>query len=178
MLKKISFLLMAFILFLLLADILFFNLPKSNKFSSLPQQINQYGQDIQKDIWINDENHRIHIRLKSDSSDLFLSQKDKKIKIEETLKNITLAIQDRADKNTQEVRYFTSSEGVYQFPSQKFFIKDINIFFFHLPGNILPCQFNQTDAYLKGNAVKAGIFISKKKPSFDIENLKLTQKSL
>jgi len=170
MLKKSFFL---FILILVAIDALFFQFPKNHNSFILPQCVKQHGQTVQKDLWINEE--RAHLRLNSTTCDVFLSQKDKKIMFEEQLQNLICAIQDKIEDEGQEIRYFTSPHGQYQFPTQTLSLDDIDLFFFHFPGKLLPAHFNKENAYLTGKATRANLFISNKKPAFAIENLRLTQ---
>jgi hypothetical protein len=176
MLKKVVFLFFSFVLLLIIIDSIFFRFPKTKMDLARPQCVQQHAEVIQKDLWLHDEEHRIHLRLNSSACNILLSQKNKGIEFEEQMQNLHCAIQDKINATSQEVRYFTSPTGYYRFPSQKFSIDHVDLFFFHLPGKKLPYHFNKADAYLSGTASKANLLISKKKPTFAIESLQLTQK--
>lgn len=127
---------------------------------------------VQKDIWSSKAKERLHVRLKSESSDLKISQSEKHLTATETLKAIDCWVQESIDEEGQQVRHFTSESGIYYFPEHKFVASEVNIAFFRLPGRELPTHIPSEAPYLSGVAKEASFSIAKNLPAFRAYHLK------
>lgn len=140
--------------------------------------------NVQKDIFLNQNNSRVHFRIFAENSFLTLTEKKENIEITENLKNIKCLIQDKISFNSeknhfeQQLRYFTAKNGTYLYPSHKFLTDTINLSFFDLPGNVLPDDIDLFTPTLKGFAKEVSFTLIDKYPeinashfraSFDLE---------
>jgi hypothetical protein len=129
---------------------------------------------VQKDVYTIDGAERRHFRLRSEGSELILTQKKEKIDAVEKLQKLECWIQDAIDpKNkTQEVRYFTSDSGIYYFPSHRFLTDSIDLAFFHLYGDDFPASFSESEPYLTGVATDVQFTATDKIPKFTAYHLR------
>ncbi len=118
----------------------------------------QKRKNVQKDIFLSQNNTRLHYRIFSDSSTICFTEKKEGVQFIETLKNLKCLAQDKIYLNTQkncpyqQIRYFTAKEGNYIYPSHKFISDSIHLSFFDIPGSTLPKDISSFEPYLKGFA--------------------------
>jgi len=142
------------------------------------EPIHQKRENVQKDIFILQNNSRLHFKIFSTNSTLFIVEKQNKIELKENLENIKCLMQDKIEffpqKNSfeQKIRYFTAKTGTYLYPSNKFFTDSIKINFFELPGNTLPEDINSFTPYLKGSAKDVSFYLSDKSTKLNAEHFK------
>lgn|SRR3990167_7018614 len=134
----------------------------------------QMRKNVQKDIYTVAGSERRHFRLRSEGSELILTQKKEKIDAVEKLERLECWIQDEIDpkKNLQEVRYFTSDSGIYYFPSNRFLTDSIDLAFFHLAGSDFPDSFIDAAPYLTGVATEVQFTATDKIPKFTANHLR------
>ncbi len=140
------------------------------------QKAYQLRQNVQKDIYIIDDNKRKHFRLHSNSSEIFLTQKKKNFELVENLKDIGCCFQDKiASKNSnQHIRYIKANNGIYSFPSHNFLLKDVLISSYYLAGSYLPENLEKETPYLEGICSDAVFSLSSKKPKVQVNSFEAT----
>ncbi|HRW58016.1 MAG TPA: hypothetical protein P5048_00165 [Chlamydiales bacterium] len=148
---------------------LVYNKEKSEK-SPKQQTINQYRQNVQKDIYAANEHSRLHHTLKSKNSFLSIAQKNEKIDLQENLSDFFCIIQESSD--IHQVKFITAEKGTYSFPSQKFYCENIFLEFYKVPEKELLPQFQSFSPFLKGSAKDLSFKLSKKVPEFEASNFK------
>ncbi len=154
-------------------------LQKSNSAikTSLLEPLKQTRQTVQKDIFLSEETERLHMRIRSQSSELSLSFANHKPQVIENLKNLECWFQDKLVINdfgnkTQQMRYFTASEGTYIFPLHHFHAHKVDMSFYQCPGHTLPYYLPSDHIFLMGYASEVSFIVSEKNPSFTATHLK------
>jgi hypothetical protein len=151
-------------------------LTSSKAFKRKP--IDQKRTNVQKDIFLIQNNSRLHFRIFSKNSTLKITEKQSSIELIENLKNIKCFAQDKIHYNLenkrfeQKIRYFTAKEGTYAYPSHKFLTSSINLSFFDLPGKTLPPDINSFTPYLKGVAREVSFFLKDKSPKLNAHHFR------
>lgn len=145
--------------------------------NALLQPVRQMRSDVQKDVWFCEGKDRLHFRIHSECSELALKMADNKPEIVETLQNLECDLQDKlyfdhAGKKFQQLRHFTANEGVYLFPSHRFFAEKVNLSFCQALGHELPFFLNPEQSFLTGYATEVSFFLSDKNPAFTASHLK------
>jgi hypothetical protein len=142
------------------------------------EEIHQMRDNVQKDLWVMNDNERLHFRIFSDHSDLTLQHKEKEMEIIENLKNIQCWIQEKISlpQNYQFIRYFSSEVGTYRYPSHSFFAPQIFLSFFQLPGSELPSDIFAFSPYLEGIAHRVFFQLTDKVPAFAASHLRALYK--
>ncbi len=139
------------------------------KMALLPESLTQQRQGVQKDIWTTKGGPRLHTRLNAERSDVAIKGHKE---IVETLQNITCWTQQAVDTSTQEVRYFTTHEGVYVFPSHRFLAEEVHLAFYQLPGSSLPASPPTTPPFLSGIAEEVILSAGLECPAFTAHHLR------
>lgn len=140
--------------------------------------IHQERTNVQKDIFLLQNNSRLHFRIFSKNSTLKITEKQNSIELIENLKNIKCFAQDKIYYNPeskrfeQKIRYFTAKEGTYTYPSHKFLTDSINLSFFDLPGKTLPSNIHSFTPYLKGIAREVSFFLKDKSPKLNAHHFR------
>jgi hypothetical protein len=141
---------------------------------AFPQDgLHQMREGVQKDLWVVNDQERLHFRLFSEHSDLALKKKEKLFELAENLQNIECWIQEKVikEENRQLIRFFSSQEGVYRYPSHKFFSPKLFLSFFQVPGTELPDDLFSFSPYLQGMAHKVYFQLTEKVPAFEASHL-------
>jgi hypothetical protein len=93
---------------------------------------------VQKDIWLQDR----HIRITSPSSQLRVQQLKDKFEITENLLSLECCIQEtlpsETQEITQEIRWLSAKEGVFEYPSTRFQAKEPHLSVYSLKGTAFP----------------------------------------
>ena len=133
----------------------------------------QKREHVQKDIYLPQDEKKMHFRLASSLSTLCFSQLDDSIDIIEHLSDIHCWIKEKNDSSYNQLRYFIAEKGMYTFPSNQFSGENISLyFFFHSLEN-----FSSPDllsAYLKGYAKKMIFSLSEKTPHIEVDDFQAT----
>ncbi len=144
-----------------------------------PQEsIHQMRDDVQKDLWVMNEKERLHFRICSEHSDLCLSRSAKTTEVTENLQNIQCWIQEKILplEGEQLIRFFSSQEGIYRYPSHSFFAPHLFLFFFQIPGSDLPEDIFSYSPYLQGLADQVYFQFTEKMPGFEATRLRALYK--
>ncbi|NGX56171.1 MAG: hypothetical protein K1060chlam5_00407 [Candidatus Anoxychlamydiales bacterium] len=140
--------------------------------------ITQNREDVQKDLYIVDDNIRKHFKILSKSSVLYLKQNKNNIDFNENLKDLKCYFQDKFfEKNSfsyQHLRYFEAKNGVYKYPSHSFFAKDIHLHFFYMKGSTIPNTLDFQNAYLQGTSKNLTLKLLNKKPIVEADEIDAT----
>ncbi len=148
------------------------------------ESIHQMRDGVQKDLWITSDKiaddlvqkdqERLHFRIHSENSDLIFHRFKKRIEVVENLHNIQCWIQEKIlrDENRQLVRFFSSQEGTYRYPSHLFSAPHLFLSFFQLPGTDLPEDLSQETPFLQGVADKVCFRFTEKLPGFEATRLR------
>lgn len=143
---------------------------------SLWKPLKQMRQEVQKDIYLPEEETRLHVRIISSSSELSFRFINKKPQVVENLKNLECWMQDKLLESSQQIRYFTAKEGTYLFPSHFFYAQKVNLSFYQYPGRILPTVVPEENSFLRGYANEVSFQLCEKSPTFSANQLKATVK--
>lgn len=135
----------------------------------------QKRQEVRKDIWFAEETGaQLHTRIDSQASTLVLLPKDDKVDIIENLEGIRCWMQDRLFVNgsipMQQTRYFEAGTGTYQYTTQRFIAKSVEMSLFRMPGHALAYSLDPESAFLKGVASDVTFAVSGKSPQFQAEH--------
>jgi hypothetical protein len=130
--------------------------------------ITQNREDVQKDLYIIDDNFRKHFQISSKSSVLYLKQNKNNIDFYENLSDISCYFQDKfIEKNKfsyQHLKQFTSKNGIYKYPSHSFIANDVNLNFYYLKKDLDFNKLDNNNAYLQGKAKNIELKLIDKKP--------------
>lgn len=138
------------------------------------QPMQQTREKVQKDLWIVQGGKRLHTRIASRRSHLTLSQKGGKIEAREDLEDLFSLLQEAIDpeKNTQELRAFSSEKGLYLYPEHRFSAKQVDIAFYTAPGIELPSAKDLASPYLTGTASEVLFRATDKQPLLTAHHLR------
>lgn len=126
---------------------------------------------VTKDIWFSqDDNSRLHHRIKSKSSLLVLKPHGEKLKLIEELNQIHCLMQERIYYNNelpmQQVRLLKASSGEYHFSEKQLLSQGVSISIYKLNTHSLPQEILSTLPIFSGNAENISLTISGKTPEF------------
>jgi hypothetical protein len=130
--------------------------------------ITQNREDVQKDLYMIDDNERVHFQISSTTSVLYLKQNKNNIDFYEKLSDINCNFQDKfIEKNNyfyQHLKNFTSKNGIYKYPSHSFVADDVSLNFYYLKKDIDFHNLERSNAYLQGKANNIELKLINKKP--------------
>lgn len=155
---------------------------KAKKSEPSYSSTHQWRKNSCKDIWLTQDNEeRLHHKIKASSSILTIIPKNNKFEIVESLNGLTCWMQDKlyempeTHDKMQQLRFIEANEGSFSYRSQEFNAQNASVFLFRLPGYLL--QENLMDkqkAFLRGIAKEAFFSISGKNPHFQAKQFKAT----
>lgn len=127
--------------------------------------------NVTKNIWLTqDDNSRLHNRIKSQSSWLMLKPDGKKLKLVEELDQISCLMQERIYYNEripmQQVRLLEASSGEYQFAQKQLVSQEVNISVYRLSTHTLPQNVDGIVPIFSGDAENVSLVTSGKTPDF------------
>lgn len=140
----------------------------------------QNRENVQKDIFLVQNDSRLHYRIFSEKSSVKLTEKKDNIEFVENMENIKCLAQDKImfdekeKKYSQQLRYFTAKKGTYSYPSHKFITDSINLSFFETPGDTLPENIETLAPNLKGYAKEVSFFLTDKTPNLNASHFRAT----
>lgn len=142
------------------------------KSSSVLSTTKQERKAVVKDLWISEEQGRVHHRILGSSSTLLLIPKGSHFDVIEKLEGITCWMQDKIYPAThlqnqeQQVRILRAKEGFYTYSNQQFLAQSVNLSLYRLPGDRLPEQIPSSSPFLKGIARDISFTLAGKTPQF------------
>lgn len=127
--------------------------------------------NVIKNIWLTqDDNSRLHNRIKSQSSLLMLKPDGKKLKLIEELDQINCLMQERIYYNDgipmQQVRLLEARSGEYQFAEKQLLSQGVSISIYKLSTHILPQKVDAISPIFSGDAENISLITSGKTPNF------------
>ncbi|PWU14971.1 MAG: hypothetical protein C5B45_03520 [Chlamydiae bacterium] len=130
---------------------------------------NQKRVKVTKDIWLTqDDNSRLHHRIKSKSSLLVLKPNEGKLKLIEELDQIHCLMQERIYYNNalpmQQVRLLEANSGEYHFSEKQLLSQGVSISVYKLRTHSLPQEIFSTSPIFSGNAENISLITSGKTP--------------
>ena len=132
----------------------------------------QIREQVQKDLFLAEENGRRQVSLKACSS--IVTVKDKEI-VEE-MKNLRCFMQDKLSETKgekwQQVRYFHSDKGVYQFETHLFKAETVDMTLYEAPGWTLELEEHPEKTFLSGIAHAVTFSLKEGYPHFHAEKFK------
>ena len=133
--------------------------------------VSQKRLKVTKDIWFTqDDNSRLHHRIKSKSSLLVLKPHGEKLKLIEELNQIHCLMQERIYYNNelpmQQVRLLKASSGEYHFSEKQLLSQGVSISIYKLNTHSLPQEILSTLPIFSGNAENISLTTSGKTPEF------------
>ncbi|MDQ5956250.1 MAG: hypothetical protein ACH349_06925 [Candidatus Rhabdochlamydia sp.] len=133
--------------------------------------VSQKRLKVTKDIWFSqDDNSRLHHRIKSKSSLLVLKPHGEKLKLIEELNQIHCLMQERIYYNNelpmQQVRLLKASSGEYHFSEKQLLSQGVSISIYKLNTHSLPQEILSTLPIFSGNAENISLTTSGKTPEF------------
>jgi hypothetical protein len=140
---------------------------------------NQYREGVRKDIWaVQNKDSRLHYRIDSRLSTLSLVPVNDHIDAIETLEDIRCWMQEKlyltGSHPMQQLRFFSAQSGTYEYKTQKFLAKSVELSLFRLPTHQIPNKLNMRQAFLKGIAQDVSFSVSGDSPQFHAEHFKAT----
>lgn len=138
----------------------------------------QIRRGITKDMWISNGTERLHHRIESPSSILFIHPKGNSYECIEEMCNMKCYLQEKIEWNSslkmpfQQIRYIESPTGTYNYASQLFSAERAYLAIFSMPGNVLQVNPDLNKAFLKGIAEKVALSFSGNGPQFHSEKFK------
>ncbi|VHO04011.1 hypothetical protein [Candidatus Rhabdochlamydia sp. T3358] len=132
---------------------------------------NQKRLKVTKDLWLaQDDNSRLHHRIKSKSSLLVLKPHGGKLKLIEELDQIHCLMQERVYYNNelpmQQVRLLEANSGEYHFSEKQLLSQGVSISVYKLNTHTLPQEILLTSPIFSGNAENISFTTSGKTPVF------------
>jgi len=152
-------------------------LEKKEEKKTMASSGHQFREGVQKDLWVCEENNRLHWKIVSDSSLLTLVPKNEKLDIIENLNHLHTWMQDKiytGQETSQEVRYLEAKEGTYRYFDQQFVADSVFLSLQRLPGTVLPTTFSPSLSYLKGIAHDVSFSLMGKNPHFQAHQFQAT----
>ena len=140
------------------------------------QKASQFRKNVQKDLYLVDDNNRRHFRLFCNETEIFLIPNKNSLMLQEKLTNLKCWIQDKILEQSYEVKYFEAKTGKYTFPSHSFFANNVDILFFHQNINKKFSEIDEKEAYMSGFAKDINFTLSEKKPIFNANDFQATFK--
>lgn len=140
----------------------------------------QRRKSVRKDAFFTQaDGTRLHYRIDSDSSTLYLHPIDHKFDIVEDLKGIRCTMQEKITVSplSQQLKFFRAEEGIWSYAKQEFKAKSVNLFMLKLPGAELPVQTDENAAFLKGVASGVSFSFCGRKPNFHAEKFQASMRS-
>ncbi len=141
----------------------------------------QKRKGVRKDAFlVQADGSRLHHRIDSASSTLFLVPNQGKFDIVEDLQNIHCMIQEKVvsvPTFSQQMKFLRAEEGKWSYAKQEFAAKSVTLSLLKLPGKELPASVNEKEAFLKGLASGVSFSLSGEKPNFHAEEFKALLKS-
>lgn len=147
----------------------------------------QKRSQVCKDIWFSNEgSERLHYRIESAASSLNLQPVQNKFEVIEQLHDMRCWMQDKvisaagSQGTTQQTRYFTANEGVYNFLSQSLLASQATLSLYRLSGEHLPeiGHLPSANPFLSGKAEEIRMLVSGKSPMFQANNFQASMNSL
>lgn len=142
----------------------------------------QIRKNIQKDIWQQDSQERLHYRINAENSTLYLKSKKNKIEVHEEMQKIACLLQEKLYyKNhtpMQELRSFIADTGTYNFSKHEFLAETVFLDFYTSPGHELPELKNINPPFLKGLAKQVSFTFTSGGPSFHAEKFQAQMQSI
>lgn len=131
---------------------------------------------VSKDLWIAENNHRLHHRIDSPSSTLTVIQKGDSMELIEHLVDMKCYLQEKIEDNYdgthQHIRYLESESGSYHYSSQLFDANSVFLALFRLQGSNLDTNLPAEDAYLQGIAQEVSLRFSDPSPDCHAKKFK------
>ncbi|HEV7737213.1 MAG TPA: hypothetical protein VGO47_07575, partial [Chlamydiales bacterium] len=94
----------------------------------------QHRTNIQKDLWLQDR----HVRITSPKSRLCVQQLNDKFEITEHLESLECCLQETLTPETQEIRWLSAKEGVFEYPTTRLQAKEPHLSLYSLEGTEFP----------------------------------------
>lgn len=144
---------------------------------SLTSNGKQERKQVRKDIWIaQSPSERLHSRIESDNSTLFLTPKGNSIDVTEKLTGVRCWMQEKTyltnGLNTQQMRFFVAKEGFYHYQNQDFEASNVLLSMYRIPGLDLIRDLENRTPFLKGSAEKVVFSLQKGTPVFQATHFK------
>jgi len=159
---------------------------QSRSYAKSSPPVSQKRFEVCKDIWFSEEgNQRLHYRIESAASSLNLQPVRNKFEVIEQLHGMRCWMQDKivstpgSQGSTQQTRYFTANEGIYNFLSQSLLASQATVSLYRLPGEHLPeiGRLPSTLPFLSGKAEQVKMLVSGKTPMFQASNFQASMNS-
>ncbi|MBP9841196.1 MAG: hypothetical protein KBC64_02080 [Simkaniaceae bacterium] len=149
-------------IFILSGGILFFGKSPSSPLPLPMTSTEERRFNVRKDLYLYQNGKQLHSRISCSKSRLNSS-----LFVEE-MEDVEGVFQTKCDKETQELRTFSSEKGVYNYKTHTFRANSVLLHFYKEPGNKLPSHFDPEKAFLQGIAEEVTL-VMEKKPDFKAE---------
>jgi hypothetical protein len=139
------------------------------------QATSQLRTNVVKDLFVVEDQGRVHHKIISSSSVLFLIPENRHFDVVEKLDDITCWMQEKLYSGAQleqQVRFFKAEEGFYRYSSQQFIAQSVDLSLYRLPGSELPDQSPVKTPLLKGHAHDVSFTLAGKAPQFKASQFK------
>lgn len=139
----------------------------------------QKRKSVRKDAFFTQSDGvRLHYRIDSESSTLYLLPTGHKVDIVEDLKGIRCFMQEKLfmTPDTQQSKFFKAEQGLWSYAKQEFQATSVNLCLLKLPGHEIPGAIDENSAFLKGLASGVKFSFSGKKPNFHAEKFQASVK--
>lgn len=151
-------------------------LMKKNKNLGEQKTTMQFRENVQKDVWQEGDETRLHHRIFAKNSALLLTTKNGKLHMKDYMENITCLVQENfftlLESPMQELRHFEAESGIYDFDKHEFVAEKVLLSFINAKGFDLPKKELLNKPFLKGVAKEVSFSFSKKGPAFHAEKFK------
>lgn len=133
--------------------------------------VQQNRVNVVKDIWLaQDDNSRLHNRIKSQSSVLMLKPKGRKSHLIEELHQVSCLMQERVYYKDglpmQQVRLLEANSGEYNFSEKELLSQGVKISVYRSDTHVLPQEIVTKTPIFSGSAENVSFITSDKTPNF------------
>lgn len=142
----------------------------------------QLRTQIQKDIWQQDDDRRLHYRINAEKSTLYLKPKKNKVEMREEMQQISCLLQEKLYYQNgipmQELKAIIADTGTYDFNKHEFLAETVFLDFYTSKGHSLPFFNEISSPFLKGLAKQVSFTFSADGPSFHAEKFQAQMQSI
>ncbi|MCB1074398.1 MAG: hypothetical protein KDK59_02585 [Simkania sp.] len=127
---------------------------------------------VQKDLWMSNDDGRLHHRMISPRSILTAYPKGENFELVEEMQGMKCYLQENIEEGIQQIRFIESESGTYRYSNQHFDAHQVFLALFRIPGKELETKLDFNSAFLKGVAEDVSLSFSENSPNFHAEKFK------
>ncbi len=118
-----------------------------------------------KDVWLNQDGHRLQTRIASENSNVAFLPRGKEIEVIECMQNVSSWMQRKIYPESQQVRYLKADEATFLYHTQKFLTQNVALTLYNASGKTLSLDIPTRGILLKGVAKELSFKMGDGSPS-------------